>query len=326
MNALFTGQDCFLAKKKWQRLLITDYDEDSPLRRVFQARMVPIIDAQVAHLARLPGVMRHGWAIVQARRHGLPVDPAMVALVRRSASGLHATYIKWFRSARSCFGASIFIEVPSNVPNNAQPSPYATVLAYSNPWLASLYLGYVTSMLIIQECLNQCVAVRAEDVARGASTTPLDPSGLSSPASSPKRPSEEMPNSSSNESGLSQLSSQAGVTGLAGYPTIYDGMDDPDVPPPAAAILAATPPQPFVRPYGASNRRFCRILYRSFETLGGGLMGQFRLGFSMRIAYEFADVPTQLWIRSLLVRSAKTFASSRIETYPLPGPNEYNYN
>ncbi|CAK7235507.1 hypothetical protein SEUCBS140593_009306 [Sporothrix eucalyptigena] len=351
MNSLFTGRDCFLAKKKWQRLLFGNSQNSAanPASGIFPDGAVNMIDRHVAHLARLPTIMHHGWEIRETRQHGLPVDQAQVAMLQRSASQLHATFRAWYADAAPHLGSPVYTEVPSNVPEDAPHSPYATVLLYPNPWIASVYLSYASSMLIIQESLNQCAAVRAETAAaqaeaeaavaqtatatkagaRTASSSHTDtstegetpvvtPSSSSGPAHSDRgtqSPPVSVPASPGSD--IHSTSSSGRSSDL--YPDPVVDFDPLPVDP------ALVPPL-YMRPFDASNRNLCRIIFRSFETLGRGLMGQYRIGFSMRVSYEFADVPTQIWIRALLDRSVKTFASSRAETYPPPKPNEFNYN
>lgn len=131
------------------------------------------------------------------------------------------------------------------------------VLDYANTWVGTVYVTYLSAMLVIQEGLNQCAAVRAG----------------------------------------------VGVGAGAG----------------AGAAASA-------QPFDGCNRHYCRLILQSFESLGRGLMGQYRIGFCMRIVYEFVDVPTQLWIRALLDRAGAVYASSRSDVYPRVQPNEFNYH
>ncbi|CAK7272489.1 hypothetical protein SEPCBS57363_005155 [Sporothrix epigloea] len=340
MNAFFTGRDCFLAKKKWQRLLFSSansnfYSLASPAGDAVPSDAGSIIDQHVAHLAHLPHVMRHGWEIRSTRQHGLPVDLAQVAMLQRSATRLHASFCTWYADASTYLGDPVFITVPSNWLKDTPPSPYTTVLQYPDPWRASVYLSYVASMLIIQESLNQCVAVRAEllmaqtQTARAGAQCPSIPNhtatstqaavadaafcvGCVAGSDSLRPPDSTLPETALPESDTASLDSAS--------PNPVLVIDQASI-----DRLAAVSP-PHLRPYDASNRKLCRIIFRSFEMLSAGLMGQYRIGFSMRVAYEFADVPTQLWIRTLLDRSVKTFASSRADSYPPVKPNEFNYN
>ncbi|CAK7266016.1 hypothetical protein SEPCBS119000_001806 [Sporothrix epigloea] len=315
MNAFFTGRDCFLAKKKWQRLLLSSANQNlyglaTPAGEAMPSGATSILDQHLAHLAHLPHVMRHGWEIRSTRQHGLPVDLAQVALLQSRAAKLHTAFRTWYAGAFAYLGDPVFVEVPSNWLADTPPSPYTTVLRYPDPWKASVYLSYVASMLIIQESLNQCAAVRAELLtaqphSEAIVDLPPDSSGAGSSFGEP--PGHAL---SSFDADLFDSTSPNPVLAI-----------DPASVDPFSAVSA-----PNLRPYDVSNRRLCRIILRSFETLSSGLMGQYRIGFSMRVAYEFADVPTQLWIRALLDRSVKTFASSRADSYPPAKPNEFNYN
>jgi hypothetical protein len=48
-----------------------------------------------------------------------------------------------------------------------------------------------------------------------------------------------------------------------------------------------------------------------------GIMGPYRLGFSMHVAYEVSTITTKLWIRTWLVRFQKIYGSSSLEIIPL---------
>jgi hypothetical protein len=78
--------------------------------------------------------------------------------------------------------------------------------------------------------------------------------------------------------------------------------------------------------YTASNRELARNIYRSLECVGAGLMGPMRVGYPLRIAYDFADVRTQMWIGSLLERFKERYASTAPDGYPKPADNEYQFS
>jgi hypothetical protein len=78
--------------------------------------------------------------------------------------------------------------------------------------------------------------------------------------------------------------------------------------------------------YTASNKELARNIYRSIECVGKGLLGPFRVGYPLRIAYEFADLRTQLWIASMVARFEKHYASTSVKGYPKPGANEYQFS
>ncbi|CAK7230189.1 hypothetical protein SCUCBS95973_007488 [Sporothrix curviconia] len=334
MNSFFTGRDCFLAKKKWQRLFFSDANDDlyglaSPAGGSVPNSAVTMIDRHLAHLAHIPNIMHNGWEIRLTRQHGLPVDLAQAAMLQRSATKLHRSFRTWYADASATYlGNPVYTEVPSNVPEDFPPSPYATVLKYTNPWIASVYLSYVASMLIIQESLNQCAAVRAELLAAQAKTASMaEPDVLDLARHKDKDTEEAIADIPSNISADGSSPSNTNSSPMGSDASASTASSDPvDVTDPPPVDKDAAVPPPNMRPYDASNRHLCRIIFRSFETLGSGLMGQYRIGFSMRVSYEFADMPTQLWIRALLNRSVKTFASSRAGSYPPPKPNEFNYN
>ncbi|KAK7418827.1 hypothetical protein QQX98_003689 [Neonectria punicea] len=59
-------------------------------------------------------------------------------------------------------------------------------------------------------------------------------------------------------------------------------------------------------------------ILRSVESIGRGVMGPYRVGYSLRIAYEFASAKEQLWIGSLLDRFSKSYAAVDKTMYPAP--------
>ena len=61
-----------------------------------------------------------------------------------------------------------------------------------------------------------------------------------------------------------------------------------------------------------------RNILHSVETVGAGTMGPYRVGFSVRIAYEVCSTDMQLWIRSQLDRYQNTYAATDSSTYPEP--------
>ncbi|KAK8048452.1 hypothetical protein PG994_010182 [Apiospora phragmitis] len=73
--------------------------------------------------------------------------------------------------------------------------------------------------------------------------------------------------------------------------------------------------------YGAGAAAFellaDRIL-RSVETVGEGMMGPYRCGYSVRMAYEVVEERTQAWIRMWIARFEKRYAATAVESYPSP--------
>ena len=57
-------------------------------------------------------------------------------------------------------------------------------------------------------------------------------------------------------------------------------------------------------------------ILRSIEDVGKGTLGPQRVGYPVRIAYEFAEVKSQEWIRKVLDGFKKTYAATDKATYP----------
>ncbi|PNY26956.1 Uncharacterized protein TCAP_03117 [Tolypocladium capitatum] len=69
---------------------------------------------------------------------------------------------------------------------------------------------------------------------------------------------------------------------------------------------------------GESRSELVLNILRSLESVGSGTLGPYRVGFSVRIAYEFASAEHQHWILGLLDGFKKTYAATDGATYPRP--------
>ncbi|PTB81105.1 hypothetical protein M440DRAFT_1396265 [Trichoderma longibrachiatum ATCC 18648] len=75
-----------------------------------------------------------------------------------------------------------------------------------------------------------------------------------------------------------------------------------------------------------SQPQLVRNILRSVETMGRGIMGPFRLGYSIRIVYEFANAETQRWIIAMLDRFSKRYAATDKGGYPSPRVDAQGYS
>lgn len=159
MKAIFAGHDCFLDQLKWRKLSTTlTLDELRESSEVFKpagvisAKWVDHHDTYFVLLAQIPDVLRMGYEIREAIRHGLEPDLTHVPQLEQKASRLHAEYLSWFVRADSGDAVKLPVEVPSLDPT----SPFPTVLQFRNPWEGSIIISFWATLLILQECLNQC--------------------------------------------------------------------------------------------------------------------------------------------------------------------------
>ncbi|KAL3589129.1 hypothetical protein FPOAC2_11290 [Fusarium poae] len=67
-----------------------------------------------------------------------------------------------------------------------------------------------------------------------------------------------------------------------------------------------------------SSRYFVEQILRSIESVAQGAMGPYRIGFAVRIVYEFSTGEEQRWIGSLLDKFSKGYAAVDKRTYPKP--------
>ncbi|KAK1239745.1 hypothetical protein MKX07_001199 [Trichoderma sp. CBMAI-0711] len=75
-----------------------------------------------------------------------------------------------------------------------------------------------------------------------------------------------------------------------------------------------------------SQKQLAQNILRSIETMGRGIMGPFRLGYSIRIVYEFANAETQRWIITMLDRFSKRYAATDKGSYPSPRVDAQGYS
>ncbi|PTB64288.1 hypothetical protein BBK36DRAFT_1170861 [Trichoderma citrinoviride] len=75
-----------------------------------------------------------------------------------------------------------------------------------------------------------------------------------------------------------------------------------------------------------SQGELVQNILRSVETMGRGIMGPFRLGYSIRIVYEFANAETQRWIITMLDKFSKRYAATDKGSYPSPRVDAQGYS
>ncbi|KAL1861435.1 hypothetical protein VTK73DRAFT_7110 [Phialemonium thermophilum] len=147
MNAMFSDNECFLARPSWQRVLL----EPDPALEGEPKRVSAMFDEYLAHLAKVPAVLHHALALREARARDVPVDPASVAALLRRATHLHGAFAGWFERRLRAYD-----EGPREVPSRDADSIFDTVLSYSSVWTGSLYMSFWATMLILHMCLGQC--------------------------------------------------------------------------------------------------------------------------------------------------------------------------
>ncbi|KAI8677234.1 hypothetical protein LRP88_09737 [Fusarium phalaenopsidis] len=76
----------------------------------------------------------------------------------------------------------------------------------------------------------------------------------------------------------------------------------------------------------ASQRDLVEKILRSVESVGQGTMGPYRVGFSIRIAYEFSSAEEQRWIRSILDQFSRSYAAVDKKSYPAPKADTDGYS
>ncbi|RKU40057.1 hypothetical protein DL546_000116 [Coniochaeta pulveracea] len=68
--------------------------------------------------------------------------------------------------------------------------------------------------------------------------------------------------------------------------------------------------------YSQGNTQLAGDILRSVECVGTGVMGGYRVGYPVRIAWEVVDERTRGWIKGALERMEGTYAAAGYGTYP----------
>lgn len=150
MNALFSGQDCFLAQPQWQALLHRLRSEEPPDSPYRERRAAA--DEYFTLLAKVPGIFRHVIPLHEARKNGIAVPVGkeafapLVEYTKRTLQDLE----RWSKDMYRLFRPPA--EIPSQDPN----SPFSPVFQFDNVWEGSLYMGYWATKLILQYSLQLC--------------------------------------------------------------------------------------------------------------------------------------------------------------------------
>ena len=61
---------------------------------------------------------------------------------------------------------------------------------------------------------------------------------------------------------------------------------------------------------GERNEVLLERIWKSVETVGSGYMGPYRVGYAVRVTYEFADARTRGYLFEVLRRSMAHYAAS----------------
>lgn len=179
-------------------------------------------------LARIPGVVAAGYNMREWRKHGIKPSPGQATQVEQETSELRSEYLAWYQNATKEGALPLPVEVPSKDPS----SPFGTVFRFADPWAGALCTHYWATMLVLQECLDQC----------------------------------------------------------------QDDVED--------------------RIYTQDNQELSQKILRSLEHAGKGLMGPYRVGYAIRIAFDFIDLPHRTWLLSVIGKYNQHFASVSSDVYP----------
>lgn len=235
-KCIFTGEDCFLNRTKWRKVSSNLTGEETGAgdfgslvpTRMSTYRWNEYHDAYFVMLARVPGVVAAGYNMRDWRNSGIQPSPAQASQLEEEASALRTEFLAWYENAVKDGAMAFPVEGPSKDPT----SPFTTVLQFANPWIGSTCVHFWATLLVLQECLDQC----QNDVGK--------------------------------------------------------------------------------RIYARENRRLSGLILRSLDSVGRGLMGPYRVAYSIRIAFDFTDLPQRQWLLSVIRKHNQRFASVSSDVYP----------
>ncbi len=70
MYHLFSLKDCFLAKRRWQRVM-RDWTVGQVNDHPYARDRIALADMFMAHLSKVPTVLRYGYPLLEAKLRGL---------------------------------------------------------------------------------------------------------------------------------------------------------------------------------------------------------------------------------------------------------------
>ncbi|KAI5465566.1 hypothetical protein BGZ63DRAFT_349216 [Mariannaea sp. PMI_226] len=230
MSDMFFPQekDGFLSRPEW-RPIMCDRGRCLVHPAGTSAEAISTVDGFFLRLVDVPGILKWGYMVREAKKAGISVDPARLGPLAQAAAAHYTSFKKWYDEE---FTSLPYVHSTEGLPAGPSTALHATILEFEHPWAGAMNMSYWASMLILQETLAQC-------------GTPVPDSD-------------------------------------------------------------------------AAQQDLVSKILRSVESVSQGVMGPYRVGYSLRIAYEFASAEAQLWIGRMLDQFSKKYAATDRHTYPAP--------
>ena len=147
MYAFFTAEDCFLVKKEWRDVWASrghaPYDE--------------LVDRFWFCLALCPSVVRQAQILRKMSRSSISVDQEAIDAVTRQTLELRERFVDWYTMLTK------YLPPPNEVPSQDSRFPYSTMFIFPSVWVGTLFMGYWSSMLLIQQILGEWTDVEFEE-------------------------------------------------------------------------------------------------------------------------------------------------------------------
>ncbi len=129
MHDLFTLTDCFLAKRRWQKIMLAN-DLGMPV----ETELAHVVDRYFVSLAQVLSILKYAFMMREAVRHGMPIDTTKVPLLMRQTEKLLAEV----RASFAVFTSLVSAPESTYRPRTRGPSSTLS-LSFGNPWQGPLH-------------------------------------------------------------------------------------------------------------------------------------------------------------------------------------------
>lgn len=143
MEALFSGQVCFLDSEEWRHITVP-----TPADR-FSAQFYEKTNELGRCLATFPWLVKEAYALRPANLSEMSTIVRVSALVHRTLE-VYARLQHWYEDFTA------FAPLPEEVPSSTEDQLYPVVYRYCNSSIATTFCGYYATIIILHKILIEC--------------------------------------------------------------------------------------------------------------------------------------------------------------------------
>ncbi|KAJ6788535.1 hypothetical protein PWT90_08851 [Aphanocladium album] len=153
------GDECFLTRPEWREVM-RDRGRHLLQAPEFDDAAIEAVDEFNNRLAEIPAVVKVGFPVMEAAKHGRPIDLKAAATTCRLAAACHARMTEFWSTYSHLFPE------PVESPSLDAHSLYPVVLRYEKRWAATLQMSYYATMCLLQEFLQKLGWTRPFDTSQ----------------------------------------------------------------------------------------------------------------------------------------------------------------